>query len=77
MTPTMLPNRKVQAMTLEEIKLTGMNALFQRLGAVGMVRFLQQYQMGWGDYTRDRDAWLNQEEDVHSLAERIIAQRND
>ena len=69
-------NSQPQAMTLEEIKITGMEVLFQRLGAVGMVRFLQQFQTGWGDYTRDRDAWLDQEEDVRSLAEKIISQRN-
>ena len=68
---------QITTMTLEKIKKTGMEVLFQHLGAVGMVRFLQEYQTGWGDYTRDRATWLNQEEDVRSLAERIIAQRHD
>ena len=30
----------------------------QALGAVGMARFLQQFDRGSGDYTRDRDAAL-------------------
>ena len=64
-------------MTLEQIKLTGMQVLFQHLGAVGMVRFLQQFHIGWGDYTTERHTWLNQDEDVQSLAEKIIAQRKE
>ena len=76
---TLLINRNIQAqaMTLEEIKITGMEVLFQHLGAVGMVRFLQQYQTGWSDYTRDRVSWLDQKEDVRTLAERIISERRD
>ena len=23
-----------------------------------MIRFLQQFEMGWGDYTKDREQWL-------------------
>jgi hypothetical protein len=36
----------------------GIEALVQALGAVGMARFLQQFDQGSGDYTRDRDAIL-------------------
>lgn len=72
---TTTPIQQPQTMTLEEIKLTGMQVLLQRLGAVGMVRFLQQFHTGWGDYTTERHTWLDQDEDVHTLAEKIIAQR--
>lgn len=63
-------------MTLAQIRQTGMHVLFQNLGAVGMVRFLQQSEIGWGDYTQERHQWLNQDEDVYALAEKMIAQRS-
>jgi len=46
------------AMTLEQIRLYGITALAQKLGMVGMIRFLQQSETGWGDYTKDREQWL-------------------
>jgi hypothetical protein len=45
-------------MTPNEIRRVGLDALAQGLGAVGMVRFLQQSETGWGDYTADRSKWL-------------------
>lgn len=45
-------------MTPNEIRRAGLDALAQGLGAVGMVRFLQQSETGWGDYTNDRSKWL-------------------
>lgn len=47
-----------QAMTLEQVRRVGITALVQKLGAVGMVRFLQQSETGWGDYTKERKKWL-------------------
>lgn len=47
-----------QAMTLEQVRQFGIAALTQQLGMVGMVRFLQQSETGWGDYTKDREQWL-------------------
>ena len=65
----------MNTMTLAQIRYAGMQVLFQNLGAVGMVRFLQQSEIGWGDYTQERHQWLNQDEEVHIVAEQIIAQR--
>jgi hypothetical protein len=48
-----------KTMTLDQIKKVGIDALIQYLGVVGMIRFLQQSEMGWGDYTKDREKWLN------------------
>ena len=45
-------------MTMNEIRRTGIQLLTQNLGAVGMVRFLQQSDLGWGDYTKERSQWL-------------------
>ena len=37
-----------------EIRMIGIQALRNALGPVGTVRFIQQYDMGYGDYTRER-----------------------
>ena len=47
-----------QTMTLEQIRSAGLELLCQHLGAIGMVRILQQAETGWGDYTADRHQWL-------------------
>ena len=44
--------------TPAQIRERGIEALVKALGPVGMVRFLQQFEMGRGDYTRDREEWL-------------------
>ena len=46
------------ATPLNEIRQLGLQALLERLGPVGMVRFLQQFESGHGDYTLDREQWL-------------------
>lgn len=65
---------QINTMTLEQIRATGMYILAQHLGPIGMVRFLQQSETGWGDYTKERHAWLGQD-DVRTLAAKIMAQR--
>ena len=49
------------AMTLAEIRAVGLRALSRDLGAVGLLRFLQQFETGHGDYTTDRHEWLDQD----------------
>jgi hypothetical protein len=41
-----------------ELRKKGIEALSNALGPVGMVRFLQQFESGSGDYTKDRSLWL-------------------
>jgi hypothetical protein len=50
MTPATMP--------LEEIRRAGLDALERELGPVGMVRFLQQFETGSGDYTAERGELL-------------------
>ncbi|TDA67460.1 MAG: hypothetical protein D9V47_10345 [Clostridia bacterium] len=45
-------------MTPNQIRQAGMQALAKTLGPVGMVRFIQQFDTGKGDYTRERGQWL-------------------
>jgi len=49
---------KTHNMSLEEIRREGMKVLAEKLGIVGMIRFLQQTDKGWGDYTTNRKRWL-------------------
>ena len=37
-----------------------MKALSRELGVVGMIRFMQQFELGTGDYSKDRHQWLDQ-----------------
>lgn len=43
--------------TLDQIRRDGLDALRKRLGRAGLVRFLQQFETGTGDYARDRRQW--------------------
>jgi hypothetical protein len=45
--------------TLEQIRREGLEALRERLGRVGMIRFLQQFETGSGDYAKERHAWVD------------------
>ena len=58
------------AMTLEQIRERGIQALREHLGIVGMVRFLQQSETGWGNYTEERYQWLG-DPDLRTLAKEI------
>jgi len=60
----------VQAMTKETIYNEGIDALNERLGATGTVRFLQQTETGWGDYTEERSKWLG-DPDLNELGKKI------
>lgn len=46
--------------TQDEIYREGLQALRDRLGRAGMVRFLQQFETGQGDYARARREWVDQ-----------------
>ena len=37
-----------------EIRNVGIKALQEALGPVGTVKFMQQYDMGYGDYTKEK-----------------------
>jgi hypothetical protein len=47
-----------QTMTLDEIRKIGLDVLNEHLDAVGAARFIQQTEIGWGDYTTERERWL-------------------
>lgn len=49
--------------------------LIRELGPVDYARFIQQYEEGTGNYTRDRHQWLGDESarSLHELATRLAA----
>jgi len=63
-----------QQETLAELRKRGVNALAEALGPVGMIRFLQQFEAGGGNYSRDRQAWLD-DASVRDVAAHIWGRR--
>jgi len=49
----------IQTMTPQQIRAAGLAALSRELGLVGMIRFMQQFEIGQGDYSVDRHKWLD------------------
>ena len=63
-----------QTMSLEQIRVAGMEALARELGIVGMIRFLQQFETGHGDYSKDRHKWLD-DQNIDAVLKRIREKR--
>ena len=61
-------------LTLYEIRTIGFDALMRELGPAGAIRFIQQYESGHGDYTRDRKKLLPKKS-VREIGRQIIRQR--
>ena len=56
------------------IRKAGLEAVAKKLGPLGMVRFLQQFETGLGDYTRERTQWLK-DMDIHEIVTEIRKKR--
>jgi hypothetical protein len=67
----------MKEMTAEQIRHHGLEALKRELGVVGMVRFMQQFTNGQGDYSVERHQWLDQltQEEIMDQI-RALQQRN-
>ena len=65
--------------TLNEIRKIGIEALVKALGPVEMVRFIQSFDLGKGDYTKERSKWLDQtiEEITRDIKEKINEKQNN
>jgi hypothetical protein len=61
-------------LTLSEIRTIGFEALLRELGPAGTIRFIQQYETGRGDYTRDRRKWLPKKS-VREIGKQIAKER--
>lgn len=60
--------------TLEQVRAKGLKALANELGTVGMIRFIQLFDTGRGDYSRDRHKRLAKKS-VRQMAEAIKRRR--
>ena len=57
-----------------KIRKIGLDTLGKSLGPIGMARFLQQFETGSGNYTKDRERWLKGL-NVKGIAKQIRKQR--
>jgi len=57
-----------------EIRKKGFEALFESLGPSGMLKFLEQFDMGLGNYTEERKQWLK-DQDIDTIIKEIEKQR--
>jgi hypothetical protein len=64
-----------QELTQEQIRIIGLEAIARELGATGLIRFLQIYEQGGGNYTRER-ADILPKQTATQIAERIRESRN-
>ena len=48
-----------RARDLNTIRRMGIEALTEKLGPVGMVEFIRQFDSGYGDYSKERHEWLD------------------
>ena len=50
---------QVTARDVNSIRRLGINALTEKLGPIGMIEFIRQFDSGYGDYTKERHTWLD------------------
>ena len=48
----------IQARPVSEISRRATHILFKEMGVVDTIRFFNQFSMGQGDYTKEREKWL-------------------
>jgi hypothetical protein len=63
------------ARDLGTIRRMGIEALTEKLGPVGMVEFIRQFDSGYGDYTKERHEWL-ESIDIETIVKQADAKRN-
>lgn len=61
---------------LTEINQKAMHTLFQTLGVVDALKFFNQFTVGSGDYTKEREQWLG-ELTLDQIVEEITANRTE
>ena len=61
---------KLEHTTDQQIRVLGLQALKKELGITGLIRFMQQFDLGSGDYVKDREEW-QKDYTVDTLAEAI------
>jgi len=60
----------MEAKTLNEIRIRGFEVLVKNLGPADAIRFIQSYETGTGDYTKERHEWLP--DDLDTIKGRLL-----
>ncbi|HEX7628457.1 MAG TPA: hypothetical protein VF354_06025 [Candidatus Methanoperedens sp.] len=68
----------MKAKTINEIRKDGLEILAKSLGPIGMVRFIQSFDLGRGDYTKKRSQCISENlddifKDIKKKRTRVIA----
>lgn len=50
---------KIETRPISEISHRATRILFEKMGVVDTIRFLNQFSISQGDYTKDREDWLS------------------
>ena len=50
---------QVLARDMNSIRRLGIDDLTEKLGPIGMIEFIRQFDSGYGDYTKERHTWLD------------------
>lgn len=66
----------VSKMTDVQIREAALSIISKELGSVGLLRFLRQYETGYGDYTKDREELLK-DVTMESIVAGIKARRKE
>ena len=67
---------KAQTLNPSQLRKAGVEALTKALGPIGMVRFLQFFETGAGDYTKERGKWLDKPS-IRNIVEEIKEKREE
>jgi hypothetical protein len=65
--------KRMSVKTLHQIQQEGLDVLVDKLGPVDAIRFLQIYEQGSGDWTKDRKKYL--EKDPEKIIKNIMGKR--
>ena len=60
---------------ISEISRRATHILFKKMGVVDTIRFLNQFSIGQGDYTKEREKWLG-DISMDDAITQIKAERN-
>jgi len=67
---------QTEKMTPDQVRILGLEALSRELGPTGMIRFLQFFETGRGDYSKERHSRLAGAT-VDDVAEEIWSKRKE
>jgi hypothetical protein len=66
----------VQVKPLAEITQEAINVLYHKLGVVNTIRFINQFTIGYGDYTKERED-LFRDKSLDEIVTEIKQARNE